>query len=221
MNNVWITCSHVPGKVNLLADVASRKFNDKHEWKLNEDIFKELYEHFGVSSIDLFASILNKQMPRFCSWKLDQEAEHFDAFPICWSQFELIYAFPPFALIARCLQKIRAEMAKGWLIVQQWPSQPWIGTLLTLFVKGLRLITRRKNVLCQPSGAEEHLMLKHTRLMAGLLSGNSYETEAFQQQARTSLWLPGDPQLRNNIDHTSPGGYSFVINGTSIPLLPL
>ena len=106
MNDVWTTCSHVSSKVNLLADAASRKFNDKHEWKLNEDIFKELCEHFGVPSIDRFASRLNKQVPRFCSWKPDPEAEHFDVFSICWSQFELIYAFPPFALIARCLQKI-------------------------------------------------------------------------------------------------------------------
>lgn len=94
-NDIWITCSHIPGKVNCLADAASRKFNDRHEWKLNEDIFKEICKIFGVPNIDLFASRLNKQVPRFCSWKPDPEAEHFDAFSICWSQFELIYVFPP------------------------------------------------------------------------------------------------------------------------------
>ena len=106
MNNVWNTCSLVSGKVNLLAEAASRKFNDIHEWKLNEDIFKELCGDFVVPIIDLFASGLYKEVPCFCSWKPDLDAEHFDAFSIHWSQFEMIYAFPPFALIARCLGKI-------------------------------------------------------------------------------------------------------------------
>ena len=45
-------------------DAASRKFNI-HEWKFNEDIFKELCGKFGVPSIDLFASRLDKQVPSF------------------------------------------------------------------------------------------------------------------------------------------------------------
>ena len=83
MNDVWTTCSHVSSKVNLLADAASSKFNDIHEW--NEDAFKELCKEFGVPSIDLFASRLNKQVPRFCSWKPYPDSEHFDAFSIYWS----------------------------------------------------------------------------------------------------------------------------------------
>ena len=48
MNDVWNTCSCVSSKVNLVANAASCKFNDIHEWKLNEDTFKELCEEFGV-----------------------------------------------------------------------------------------------------------------------------------------------------------------------------
>ncbi|XP_071518361.1 uncharacterized protein [Panulirus ornatus] len=84
VNDIWLTCSHVPGKVNLMADAASRTFNDRHEWKLNEELFRALSEVFGVPSIDLFASRLNAQVTRFCSWKPDLDAEHFDAFSICW-----------------------------------------------------------------------------------------------------------------------------------------
>lgn len=32
-DNTWITCSHIPGKENTLADLASRLVNDSHEWK--------------------------------------------------------------------------------------------------------------------------------------------------------------------------------------------
>lgn len=221
VNDIWLTCSHVPGKGNIMADMASRTFNDRHEWKLNEDLFRTISELFGVPSIDLFASRLNAQVARFCSWKPDPDAEHFDAFSICWSQFELIYLFPPFALIARCLQKIRAESAKGWMVLPLWPSQPWMGTLLTLLVKEPRLIPRGAHILRHPSTEEEHPILRHTRLMACLLSGNDCETREFRRQLRTSSLPPGDLLLQGNTSHISTGGYSFVVAGTSIPLLPL
>ncbi|XP_045101188.1 uncharacterized protein LOC123498111 isoform X1 [Portunus trituberculatus] len=210
-NEAWITCSHVPGAVNLLADAASRKFNDRHEWKLNEDIFQELCKRFGVPSIDLFASRLNKQVPRFCSWLPDPEAEFFYAFSISWSQFELIYAFPPFALITRCLQKIRAEMARGWMIVPLWPSQPWMGVLIKMLIREPLLIPRRRNVLRQPSTLEEHPIMTHTRLLACLLSRNTCENVEYLRQAQTSSWPHGDPQPQSSIGHTLLGGYNFVI----------
>lgn len=220
-NEAWITCSHVPGAVNLLADAASRKFQDRHDWKLNEDIFQELCTHFGVPSIDLFASRLNKQVPRFCSWQPDPEAEFIDAFSINWSQFELIYAFPPFALIARCLQKLRAEVARGWLIVPLWPSQPWMSVLLRLLIREPLLLPRRRYLLRHPSTLEEHPIMSHTRLMACLLSGNSCENAVYLRRARTSSWLRGGPQPRSSIDHTFIGGYSFAVGNASIPLIPL
>ena len=111
-------------------------------------------------------------VPRFCSWQPDPDAEHFDAFSISWSQIDLVYIFPSFALIARCLQKMCAEMARGWLIVLMWPSQPWIGILLKMLINEPWLIMR-KDVLRQLSAAEEHPIMKHTRLMACLLSSNS------------------------------------------------
>lgn len=92
-------------KGNSMADAASQKFNDRQEWKLNEAIFKELCCVFGVPNTDLLASRLNKQVPPFCSWQPDPEAEHFDAFSINCSHFELVNIFPPFALIARGLKK--------------------------------------------------------------------------------------------------------------------
>lgn len=65
-HKAWIICSHIPGKENFLADTPSRKFNDKHEWKLDENIFGDICKIFGLPSIDLFASRLNKQVKRFC-----------------------------------------------------------------------------------------------------------------------------------------------------------
>ena len=62
-SNAWITCSHIPGRVNTLADMASRLINDRHEWKLNECIFQQLCKLFGTPDIDLFASRLISKYP--------------------------------------------------------------------------------------------------------------------------------------------------------------
>lgn len=176
-----------------MADIASRRVNDRHEWKLNELIFQDLCHIFGTPSIDLFASRLNKQVAYFCSWKPDPEAAYFDAFSIKWMIFDLCYIFPPFSLITRCLQKTRAERAKGWMVVPLWLSQPWMGMILRMLVDHSRIIMRRKDVLTHPSSAEMHPIMKHTRLMACLLSGRHSENGAYLQRVQTSSWPPGNP----------------------------
>ncbi|XP_050693987.1 uncharacterized protein LOC126984394 [Eriocheir sinensis] len=93
-NNAWVTCSHIPGKENVMADITSHRVNDRHEWKLNELIFQDLCHIFGTPSIDLFASRLNKQVAYFCSWKPDPEAAYFDAFSIKWTIFDLLHFSP-------------------------------------------------------------------------------------------------------------------------------
>lgn len=219
--DVWLTCSHIPGKHNILADTASRKFNDRHEWKLDEQIFRDICKIFGTPCIDLFASRLNKQIARYCSWKPDPEAEFFDAFSISWAQFELVYIFPPFSLISRCLQKLRMEQARGWLVVPLWPSQPWMGTLLRLLVQEPLLITKTSKVLTLPFSTEDHPIMRHTKLLACLLSGNSCEPEAFRLRVRTSSWPPGSQEPKNNTTLMLPDGCNFVVDGISIPSIPL
>ena len=63
---------------------------------------------FGHCSIYLFASRLNNQLKRYVSWRPDPFSVATDAFLISWKE-EQGYAFPPFALLGKCLQKIRQE----------------------------------------------------------------------------------------------------------------
>lgn len=220
-HKAWLTASHIPGKCNVMADAASRYFNDRHEWQLNVRIFKDLCSIFGKPCIDLFASRLNKQVDRFCSWSPDPEATYIDAFTIPWGDYELVYLFPPFSLISRCLQKFRVEKARGWIIVPLWPTQPWMGMLLRMLVKDPRVIKSRKAVLVHPSTSEEHPMMQTTNLMACLLSGHTWEHVEYLQKVRTSSWPLGNPQLRDSTTLTSRGGHNFVIENTLIPLRPL
>lgn len=113
--NIWISAAHIPGKKNIDADRESRVFHDNKEWMLRPDIFEQMTKIWGKPSIDLFASRLNAQVPCYVSWKPNPEATYVDAFSISWEN-HFFYAFPPFSLIPRCLQKREMEKAEGIMI---------------------------------------------------------------------------------------------------------
>ncbi|MPC61343.1 hypothetical protein E2C01_055413 [Portunus trituberculatus] len=100
-------------------------------------------------------------------------------------------------------------------------SQPWMDQLLRLLVAPPRLIMLRKGVLSHLSSAGVHPVMKHTQLMACLLSGNNCEHEAFLRRVQRSSWPRGNQVQPSHTNHISRGGHNFVVDGTSIPLLPL
>ena len=91
--NLWITATHIPGKLNVLAHNESRHTFYDTEWKLDSAIFKRVPAFWGKPSIDLFASRLNFQLRPFVSWKPDPQAFAIDAFSISWTEHNF-YAFP-------------------------------------------------------------------------------------------------------------------------------
>ena len=75
-NKLTLTAEHLPGVENIEADKLSRQPNqDWGDWQLLPTIFKMILQHTGLDpQIDLFASRLNTQLPKFMSWKPDPEA---------------------------------------------------------------------------------------------------------------------------------------------------
>jgi hypothetical protein len=116
------------------ADQASRMFNDATEWSVNDEIFGRICEIFGSPDIDLFASRLNKKVTRFYSWIPDPDSVGVDAFAYSWRD-DLGYAFPPFALIGRVLQKIVQDRAKVILVAPYWPTKSWFTALGAMIVE--------------------------------------------------------------------------------------
>ena len=126
---IWVSAVHIPRISNVDADEQSWHFNDKHEWALNTGVFQEITAEYPELIIDLFATMLNHKFDAYCSWKPDSGCSFVDAFSLNWHTFNF-YAFPPFSLIPRCLQKISKDKVTGILIVQLWLSQPWLPFLL-------------------------------------------------------------------------------------------
>ena len=123
--NIWITAAHIPGRENTDADTESRKINLDAEWQLNTELLTEALSRLQAQpKIDLFASRINKQLPCYVSYRPDPQAHAVDAFSLSWKGTEF-YAFPPFSLVPRVLQKILQEGSTGILVVPKWPTQVW------------------------------------------------------------------------------------------------
>lgn len=92
-------------------------FNDHTEWMLNPKIFNKISTLWGPFDIDIFASRLNKQWPKYVAWKPDPNSEFIDAFSVNLSKF-YFYAFPPWytsllELLVDVPRIIRKD--QGWL----------------------------------------------------------------------------------------------------------
>ena len=110
--DIWPTTSHIPGKLNVIADKASRAFDDSKEWKLDAAVYVQLTSQFGTPEVDMFASRLNYQMMPYVSWHPDPRAWAIDAFTLDWSNM-FFYAFPPFSVIPQVLQKLDGAQAQA------------------------------------------------------------------------------------------------------------
>ena len=168
--DIWLTAVHLPGRLNTLADEKSRVFDDKTEWMLNVEIFREVVNHFVEPDIDLFASRLNFQIKRYVAWMPDPDAWCIDAFALNWSKLRF-YAFPPFSILNHVLRKIELDKATGILIVPEWPTQTWFALLKRMLLRPPLRLTWRDNLVTLPFTENVHPLGRKLRLMACYLSG--------------------------------------------------
>ena len=135
----------------------------------------------GPCSVDLFATRLNNQLRRCVSWRPDPFAIATDAFTMSWQE-EVGYAFPPFSLIGRCLQKVRLEGCTVVLVTPVWDVQPWYPVLLDLLIE------------------YPLLLLSHSRpLQQGTPIGDQPQLAAWKLSGRPTL----QKELQNGLQRSS------------------
>ena len=219
--DIWLTASHIPGKLNVIADKASRAFDNSKEWKLDTAVYVQLTSQFGTPEVDMFASRLNYQMMPYVSWHPDPRAWAIDAFALDWRNM-FFYAFPPFSVIPQILQKLDAAQAQTILIVPNWPTQPWYPTLTKLLIQRPILLPKHKSSVTLPSQPEkEHPLGTKLRLMACLLSGNTYQTKAFHKKLKQQFLIHGGQAHKNNTGSSLTSGSHMQINEMQIPFIQL
>lgn len=203
------------GPKNIQADKESRVLKESTEWSLSQWAFNAIQERWGMFDIDLFASRLNFKVPQYVSWRPDPRAQFSNAFLMNWKP-HYVYAFPPFSLLATCLQKIEQDQSTGILIVPTWTTQPRFTLLLNLPTDNPLLLPQTDSFLFLPHSNAVHPLSRQLQLMACKVSGGPSSRELFQAKLPTSSCSLGQLVPKNNMPHISRNGMTFALNGKLI-----
>ena len=216
---ITLRAYHVKGCDNAQADKLSRHFNIHTEWALRQQVFDKLCTIFTIPHIDLFATRINAKLASYVSWHPDPGAMATNAFAIPWG-VGVNYAFPPFSIIGRVLQKVLRERATVLAILPIWPTRMWFATALSLLADAPRLLPGRCLYLPQDP-VEVHPLSGKLRLAAWMLSGDPSRIGAFRRSLRNSCSQPGALALGDSMDMLSGSGLTFVSEGVLIRFLPM
>lgn len=219
--DLFLTAQYIPGSENFDADHMSRNFSDSTEWKLKTEIFDRLCAHFFNPDVDLFASRLNFQLPRFASWSFDPLASFTDAFTFSWSTLQP-YIFPPFSLLGRILSKImNDEVEKAILVVPFWPTQNWFPSLANSLISLPVRLPRHSDLLQQPHSGEPHPLQRTLNLIGCCVSGRLSLVREFQRHLQMSSLAHGEPQLSDSINIRGGSMYFGAVSERLIPFVRL
>lgn len=177
--------TYIPGEQNL-ADKPSRIAYDRNDWMLNPEIFQRLDSIWGIHQVDLFATRLNTQLPKFVSWKKEPQAWKVDAFSFSWKDLNG-WANPPFGLIARLLAKVRREGSTITLVAPLWRTQPWFPSLGELCIDFPIILPNRQDLFLPGSLGNQLPMFAPNWKCAGFrISGDVKILQNFQHTLSTS-----------------------------------
>ena len=220
--NLTIHAEHIHGKLNNRADSESRRNLDSSDWRLDVSVFNALMLKMGPCDVDLFAARHNAQLKRFYSYRPDPAAEATDALAQTWKQLTP-YAFPPFVLIGRFLQKLRQDAVhQAVLIAPLWRSQPWFPILLERLIDYPRLLPQNQTLLTNPKGESHPLINQNSlQLVTWRVSGRDSTVRIFQKRLSTFCAEPGEKERRKATLQPGIIGQVGVIEGKLIPLLHL
>ena len=220
-HRIHLSATHIPGVDNLLADFLSRGRFLPSEWMLKNSVFRSICQVLSPPpEIDLFASLLNFQLPKYCSRSRDPQAWRVDAMSFRWSGLRL-YAFPPFSMIPRILEKVVQDEAELALIAPYWPKRPWFPKLLSLLAGSPWALPCQPDLITQPLSQLAHQKIESLHLSLWPLSGSKVNRQAFLTEQLSSPLRPSETPLAlltiPNWIVSMTGARDSIV----IPLLPL
>lgn len=171
---IIIFASYIKSELNIIADRESRRSHSEIECELNDNYFEIILKNFGSPMIDLFASRANAKVKCYVSWKSDPDAFEIDAFTFSWAPY-FFYAFPPFALISKMLQKIIFERSEGIVVVPKWHAQAWYPIFMKLVCS--KCVTLGPDSRLFKTYSSNQQFQERLILVAAVLSGKRYHSE--------------------------------------------
>ena len=217
LNRTKLISHHCPGELNTIADEESRlkRLNyDKDNSRIQDDLsgLALNYQLFDLANslwkphtVDLFATLQDRQLRRFCSWGPQPGALATDAMKISWRQ-ENGWANPPFSLIFQVLHKVRMEGSTVTLLAPFWPSQPWFPLLLDMLVEAPVLLPRLQAQF-------QHPLLPHGKTPQWLtlvwrISGSRSALKASSRRLSRRFSKPGSRRLSRTMTCFGEAGLS-------------
>jgi len=222
--NIVVQVKHVPGQLNVLADLLSRKDQVlPTEWSLHPEVALKIWKLWGKPHIDLFATHLNAKCVTFVAPVHLPGAWDIDAMSMNWEGM-WAYAYPPTPLLSKVIQKILSENCLIVLIAPFWPAQSWFPSLVNLAIDHPRKLPQFGNkLLKQPHINKYHQALETLQLHAWLLCRKQYRKEAFPKQW-LSEWVQAKGRGQTScmrVDGSSGGSGVFREDGIHVTPLPL
>ncbi|XP_020912356.1 uncharacterized protein LOC110250098, partial [Exaiptasia diaphana] len=211
---ILVTASHIPGLENTMADSESREFKDMSEWKLDASTIQPFLK---TCRTDLFASRLTHQLKNYISWRPDPGAIHTDALTIHWGPLKG-YAFPPFNLVAKTLEKVISDQTEIILVAPVWQAQPWWPVLLRLLVAHPIVLPNSPTLLTDAADRMiVHPMFPRLHLAVFHVSTNISSQRVFHQTLQNFSSQPLDPPHVVHTNQAGSAGVAGVVNGKLIP----
>jgi hypothetical protein len=213
--NMRLHAQHIAGLSNRMADLLSRKRVAPTEWSLHTAVVETVFAIMGRPHIDLFASEENRKLPIFCTWQRSEVALAMDALSISWNGF-LGYAFPPFALLHKVLEKVRHHTCKVILIAPAWPKRAWYVQILRHLAGQPVLLPCREDLLSQNRGRILHPEPEFLRLAAWPVSGVDSEIKDFRRRLQNLSQRPSEEEPGRFTKEDSENLLAGVVEGKKI-----
>ena len=152
------------------------------------------------------------------SWKIDPFSQTRDVFQISWVH-KSVYVFIPFALTGTVLQKVNQDQCLKLIITPAWPGQPWFSGLLKMFVENRLLLLALKNLLKDPAGKLNPLVMQNSlRPVAWTISSRIYLQKEYQKGFKTLLQAIGEYLQSSITSQLERSDVTGVLNGRYLPL---
>ena len=156
--------NHRPGMRNVLPDRLSRLYptfswnqedpsgiilnmpiapKENDDWKLNPILFKHLNNIWGPHTVDLFATSVNAQLPKFYT-------KENSAFVHNWHS-ENGWANPPWSVIDAVIDKVITDQATITIVTPWWPSKTWFKRLTQMSTADPILLKHGKDLFLPAS----------------------------------------------------------------------
>ena len=163
--NVTLQAVWIKGEHNVWADKLSRR-QDPQDYKLRTSAANHVMQCLGRPDIDLFASRLNHQVPRYGSLVDDPRSEG-NTWQLQWGTYRLPWVNPPWEDIPQVLNKVIRDKARVLAVLPLWRTRPWFATVCHLMAS--RMIVLEGELFRNPEG--RWMEQPRWKLMAAVLDG--------------------------------------------------